>query len=220
MDNSRKNLCIVNDKDEIIGTQKALRTHFKPNILLHRAFSVFIFNSKGELLLQKRSKEKLVFPGMYANSVCSHPFINDLSFIDPVYDCKMHAIERINYELGITSIREEDLIFFERFLYFADDIERFGRKLGTDVRSSLVTAFKSKVDGVLQDNDDFAEYELDYLFYCFCDEEPKPRETEVEKVEYVNEERLKNLLMTEKCAPWFDLIINEIEIFNLKKIVK
>jgi isopentenyl-diphosphate Delta-isomerase len=41
--------------------------------MLHRAFSVFIFNSKGELLLQQRASEKITFPDYWTNTCCSHP---------------------------------------------------------------------------------------------------------------------------------------------------
>ena len=44
---------------------------------LHRAFSIFIFNSSGELLIQQRSKEKYHCGGMWANTVCSHPKPNE-----------------------------------------------------------------------------------------------------------------------------------------------
>ena len=40
---------------------------------LHRAFSVFLFNTKNELLMQQRSKEKILFPLYWANTCCSHP---------------------------------------------------------------------------------------------------------------------------------------------------
>jgi isopentenyl-diphosphate delta-isomerase len=41
--------------------------------MLHRAFSVFLFNSKGELLLQQRASEKITFPDYWTNTCCSHP---------------------------------------------------------------------------------------------------------------------------------------------------
>ena len=50
--------------------------HLNENIkegLLHRAFSVFLFNSKGELLLQQRAQEKITFPLYWTNTCCSHP---------------------------------------------------------------------------------------------------------------------------------------------------
>ncbi|KAM0673652.1 isopentenyl-diphosphate delta-isomerase idi1 [Gurleya vavrai] len=138
MDNAQKNLCIVNDKDVIIDTEKAITAHLKTKIRLHRAFSVFIFNSKGELLLQKRAASKLVYPSVWTNSVCSHPFLNDLSFNDPVKDCVNHALERIKYELGLETVEKNDLVFFERFIYFADDSEKFGRFLGTKVKKQEI----------------------------------------------------------------------------------
>lgn len=45
--------------------------------MLHRAFSVFLFNSEGKLLLQKRSDTKITFPGYWTNTCCSHPLYND-----------------------------------------------------------------------------------------------------------------------------------------------
>lgn len=41
--------------------------------MLHRAFSVFLFNTKGELLLQQRADAKITFPGYWTNTCCSHP---------------------------------------------------------------------------------------------------------------------------------------------------
>ncbi len=41
--------------------------------MLHRAFSVFLFNKEGKLLLQQRADEKITFPGYYTNTCCSHP---------------------------------------------------------------------------------------------------------------------------------------------------
>lgn len=41
--------------------------------LLHRAFSVFLFNSENKLLIQQRANEKITFPGLWTNTCCSHP---------------------------------------------------------------------------------------------------------------------------------------------------
>jgi isopentenyl-diphosphate delta-isomerase len=48
-----------------------------PNLKLHRAFSVFLFNEKNELLLQQRAKEKITFPLYWTNTCCSHPLYNE-----------------------------------------------------------------------------------------------------------------------------------------------
>ena len=67
-----KNLLIVNKSDKILGYKSKKECHQNPGFF-HRAFSVFVFNSKGELLLQKRSKEKFLWPLYWANTCCSHP---------------------------------------------------------------------------------------------------------------------------------------------------
>lgn len=61
---------LVNEKDEKIGLMPKMEAHEKG--LLHRAFSVFIFNSKNELLLQKRAESKYHSPGLWTNTCCSH----------------------------------------------------------------------------------------------------------------------------------------------------
>jgi isopentenyl-diphosphate delta-isomerase len=65
-------LILVDEKDNIIGYKSKSECH-KGDGILHRAFSIFIFNSSGELLLQKRSGQKLLWPLFWSNSCCSHP---------------------------------------------------------------------------------------------------------------------------------------------------
>ena len=65
-------LILVDRKDNIIGYETKKRCH-EGDGLLHRAFSIFIFNDKRQLLLQKRSHKKLLWPLCWSNSVCSHP---------------------------------------------------------------------------------------------------------------------------------------------------
>ena len=62
---------LVNEKDEQIGLMPKLEAHQKA--LLHRAFSVFIFNDKNELMLQQRALDKYHSPGLWTNTCCSHP---------------------------------------------------------------------------------------------------------------------------------------------------
>jgi len=61
---------LVNEKDEPIGLMNKMEAHEKA--LLHRAFSVFVFNDQGELLLQQRAAEKYHSPLLWANTCCSH----------------------------------------------------------------------------------------------------------------------------------------------------
>ncbi|MFD1614843.1 isopentenyl-diphosphate Delta-isomerase [Gelatiniphilus marinus] len=61
---------LVNEKDEQIGLMPKMEAHVKA--LLHRAFSVFIFNDKNELMLQQRALHKYHTPGLWTNTCCSH----------------------------------------------------------------------------------------------------------------------------------------------------
>ena len=62
---------LVNENDQQIGIMEKMAAHIVPR--LHRAFSIFIFNSKGELLLQQRALSKYHSPGLWTNTCCSHP---------------------------------------------------------------------------------------------------------------------------------------------------
>ena len=69
---SQRLLILVDSKDKIIGYETKEKCH-RGDGILHRAFSIFIFNDKRQLLLQKRSDKKLLWPLYWSNSVCSHP---------------------------------------------------------------------------------------------------------------------------------------------------
>ena len=62
---------LVNDHDTQIGIMEKMAAHIVPR--LHRAFSIFLFNSRGELLLQQRALSKYHSPGLWTNTCCSHP---------------------------------------------------------------------------------------------------------------------------------------------------
>jgi isopentenyl-diphosphate Delta-isomerase len=61
---------LVNENDEQIGLMPKMEAHEKA--LVHRAFSVFIFNDKNELMLQQRALDKYHSPGLWTNTCCSH----------------------------------------------------------------------------------------------------------------------------------------------------
>jgi isopentenyl-diphosphate delta-isomerase len=88
-----KEVILVNERDEPIGTIEKMEAHKKA--LLHRAFSVFIFNSKGEMLLQQRAKNKYHSGGLWTNACCSHP--------KPGEDIQIAASRRLNEELGFST---------------------------------------------------------------------------------------------------------------------
>jgi isopentenyl-diphosphate delta-isomerase len=65
-----ENVILVNQKDEQIGLMPKLEAHEKA--VLHRAFSVFILNSKNEIMLQQRAHQKYHSPLLWTNTCCSH----------------------------------------------------------------------------------------------------------------------------------------------------
>jgi len=65
-----EHVILVNEQDKQIGLMPKLEAHQKA--LLHRAFSVFIFNDKNELMLQQRALDKYHSPGLWTNTCCSH----------------------------------------------------------------------------------------------------------------------------------------------------
>ncbi len=70
-----KQIVLVDKNNKKIGVEDKIKAHKEGK--LHRAFSIFIFNSKGELLIQRRAKTKYHSGGLWSNSVCSHPKPNE-----------------------------------------------------------------------------------------------------------------------------------------------
>ncbi|MBL7964526.1 MAG: isopentenyl-diphosphate Delta-isomerase [Flavobacteriales bacterium] len=68
---NEEQVVLVNDRDEAIGTMGKLRAHQEG--ALHRAFSVFLFDEQGRLLLQRRAPGKYHSAGLWTNTCCSHP---------------------------------------------------------------------------------------------------------------------------------------------------
>jgi len=87
-------LILVDDADCAIGNLSKNECHDGDGVL-HRAFSIFIFNNRGELLLQRRSAEKRLWPLFWSNSCCSHPRKGE-SMIEA-------TSRRLQQELGITT---------------------------------------------------------------------------------------------------------------------
>ena len=67
---NEEKVILVDQEDNVIGTMSKIEAHKKA--VLHRAFSVFILNKKGELMLQKRALNKYHSPALWTNTCCSH----------------------------------------------------------------------------------------------------------------------------------------------------
>lgn len=103
-----KKLIAVNKQDKILGYKTWQECHSLKSIL-HRAFSIFVVNNKGEILLQKRSKYKPLWPLFWSNTCCSHPRKGET--------IKEVAERRLKEELGFTTLLKEIFKFSYRAVY-------------------------------------------------------------------------------------------------------
>ncbi len=83
---------LVDEQNNVLGTTPKATVHTK-DTPLHRGFSVFLFNAKGELLLTQRASTKKTFPGVWTNTACGHPGPDER----PIEAAK----RRLKEELGI-----------------------------------------------------------------------------------------------------------------------
>ncbi|MCF6523712.1 isopentenyl-diphosphate Delta-isomerase [Streptomyces sp. JJ36] len=83
---------LVDENGATIGTAEKLSAHQEPG-RLHRAFSVFLFDEKGRLLLQRRALSKYHSPGVWSNTCCGHPYPGETPFAA--------AARRVGEELGL-----------------------------------------------------------------------------------------------------------------------
>ena len=84
---------LVNPNDEVLGSEEKIRAHERG--LLHRAFSVIIFNNDQEMLIQRRASDKYHSPNLWSNACCSHPRPSE-EIMDAVK-------RRLSEEIGLTS---------------------------------------------------------------------------------------------------------------------
>jgi isopentenyl-diphosphate delta-isomerase len=181
---------LVNVKDQEIGMESKMNCHLLKHInkgMLHRAFSVFLFDSNKNLLLQQRSLSKITYPNHWTNTCCSHPLYTKEER-DGAYGVKRAAIRRLNYELGmeIPKIKLESLHYLTRIQYKAENMPK---------------------DGI------FGENEIDYVLFMTGDFDLNPNQNEVKAVKYVSMYELKEMIQEEKnstsavqLTPWFKLI--------------
>lgn len=85
-------IAIVNSEDQIIGYEEKMKVHLEA--LCHRAFSVILYNDKGEMLIHQRNLEKYHSPGLWTNACCSHQLEKDGSILNAAH-------RRLKEELGI-----------------------------------------------------------------------------------------------------------------------
>jgi isopentenyl-diphosphate delta-isomerase len=88
-----EHVVLVDGEDKECGLAEKFAAHRHP-AKLHRAFSVYVFDDKGQLLIQKRNRDKKTWPAFWSNSCCSHPRPNEAVIAA--------AQRRLQEELGFT----------------------------------------------------------------------------------------------------------------------
>ena len=207
MDFMKKDECILLDeKDTVTGSANKYDAHVfnaeQPTGLLHRAFSVFLFDSKGRLLLQQRAKSKITFPLVWTNTCCSHPLHGyEPTEVDTPADvasgetpgAKRAAVRKLKHELGIEAheLPVEKFKFLTRLHYWAADTITHGPSA------------------------QWGEHEIDYVLFIQAKVTVKPNPEEVEDYKYVTQAELAAMMDPKKnpdllWSPWFKLITKEL----------
>ena len=183
----------VDELDNRVGGQTKLAAHHGTGAL-HRAFSVLVFDSKDRILLQKRSSDKITFPGVWANSCCSHPLDNEMER-DGFSGSINAAIRKMEQELGVdpSTLRVEDFTPASRMLYWS------------------------------RSDDEWVEKELDHILILRKDVICNPNPNEIEELRWFSREEFEEFLTsfhtTEQeaqndesriIAPWFKLIVDNL----------
>ncbi|CAM0136640.1 isopentenyl-diphosphate delta-isomerase idi1 [Umbelopsis sp. WA50703] len=178
-------MCIVIDEnDNRIGADSKKTCHLMENInkgLLHRAFSVFLFDSQNRLLLQQRATEKITFPDMWTNTCCSHPLNTASELVEEEQlGARTAAQRKLDHELGIKAeqVPLDNFNFLTRIHYLAPS------------------------DGM------WGEHEIDYIFIIKADVDMDVNPNEVRDSRYVTADELRAMFEdpTVKMTPWFKLI--------------
>jgi len=114
----------VDENDNVIGKEEKIKIHREGK--LHRAFSIFVFNSKGELLLQRRAGSKYHSGGLWTNTCCSHQraeetlekAIHRRLKEEMGFDCELKEAftftYRVKFDNGLFE-NEYDHVFFGKF---------------------------------------------------------------------------------------------------------
>jgi len=191
---------VVDENDNITGYDNKYNCHrfepHQPTGILHRAFSVFLFNSKGELLLQQRAPSKITFPSVWTNTCCSHPLYGyEPTEVDTPEDVaagttmgvKYAAVRKLDQELGIAAdqVPVDKFKFLTRLHYCAPDALTYG------------------------DNAEWGEHEVDYILFIQTDVDVTPHPDEVCDFKFVNQDELKRMMDPStglKWSPWFRII--------------
>ena len=123
----QEHVVVIDMNDNEIGVAEKMEAHEKG--VLHRAFSVFVYNSKGELLLQQRAKDKYHSPGLWTNTCCSHQREGESNIQagkrrlqeEMGFDCELEEMFWFIYKAGFDNGLTEHELDHVMIGYFEDD---------------------------------------------------------------------------------------------------
>ena len=200
---------IVNYNDEVIGSDNKYNVHKfvsgQPKGVLHRAFSVMLFDAEGRLLLQQRASSKVTFPGVWTNTCCSHPLhgqtpsevdgpetVKAGASTEPT-GVKHAAVRKLQHELGIApgALDPARFKYMGRVHYWAADTLTHGSAAP------------------------WGEHEVDYLLLYQLPSGVEltlaPHPEEVSATAWVTRDELQSRMAADGVlwSPWFRVIVNE-----------
>jgi len=161
-----------------------------PRGVLHRAFSLFLFDEQNRMLLTKRASEKITFPNVWTNACCSHPLHGmtpdevDKDGSYPNFPGIQHAVRRkVRHELGMALPADLHTQFISRFHYWAADCITYGEEAP------------------------WGEHEVDYILFCKS-EDPLAmtlNPDEVSDAKYVSIDEFQTMRKDPELlwSPWF-----------------
>lgn len=171
--------------------------------LLHRAFSVFLFDKQNRLLLQQRATEKITFPDMWTNTCCSHPLgvpgETGSTLETAIMGVKRAAQRKLDQELGIKAhqVPLDQFHFLTRIHYVAPSDGKWGEHESMSISSGP--------DALRKANTSFP---VDYILFIKADVDLDVNPNEVRATKYVSEDDLKTMFKDDSLlfTPWFKLI--------------
>ncbi|KAI9265358.1 isopentenyl pyrophosphate isomerase [Helicostylum pulchrum] len=181
-------MCIlVDENDKNIGADSKKTCHLMSNIestkLLHRAFSVFLFDDQNRLLLQQRASEKITFPNMWTNTCCSHPLNIASELIEEdQLGVRNAAVRKLDHELGI----KPEQVPLDKFKYL------------------------TRIHYLAPSDGQWGEHEVDYILFIKANVTLDVSPNEIRDVKYVTPQELKDMFADPNVpmTPWFKLICN------------
>lgn len=174
-------LILVDEQDRPLGRASKVKAHRHAGAY-HRAFSVMLFDEHDRLLLQRRADDKITFPGIWANTCCSHPLdVPEERDETNGIGVRRAAVRKLEQELGIEAVGVDDLTYVGRFRYQA------------------------------RQDETWIEREVDHLLVGRVNNlTVNPNPNEVAEVRWVSHDELEAMLIEEDpehpVAPWFRCI--------------